>query len=156
VLVDGDTVIFDSSAIMEYASDLGVRPLLPKDARARAHVRSLVAWMHSGLSSLCGMLSFESTFYASPPASEAARREAARVLAVWSSELARHGGPYLAGELSLADLTFVPVIRRFQKRGITFDGWPNVAAWADRMMSRPSVAEWMHEAEALPPVILDE
>jgi glutathione S-transferase len=120
--------------------------------------------MHSGLSNLCGMLSFESTFYGAPPVSEAARREAERVLAVWSSELARHGGPYLAGELSLADLTFVPVIRRFQKRGITFDAWPHVAAWAEphvaawaeRMMSRPSVVEWMHEAEALPPVILDE
>ena len=42
VLVDGDVVIFDSLAIMEYASELGVRSLLPHDLRLRAHTRSLV------------------------------------------------------------------------------------------------------------------
>lgn len=36
VLVDGDVVIFDSLAIMEYASELGKEPLLPADIRLRA------------------------------------------------------------------------------------------------------------------------
>ena len=157
VLVEGDSVIFDSSAIMEYASELGERPLLPADARQRARTRSLVAWMHSGLSAICGALSFESTFYPTPPpAPSSAHRQAARVMAVWREELARSSGPYLMGELSLADLTFVPVVRRFQKRGIAIDADPLVASWAARLMSRSAVIEWMGEAEALPPVILPE
>src|SRR5690606_12410195 len=41
-LVDDGTVIFDSLAIMEYANDLGGGCLLPPDAKARAHTRSLV------------------------------------------------------------------------------------------------------------------
>jgi glutathione S-transferase len=156
-LVDGDTVIFDSLAIMEYASELGARPLLPKDARTRARARALLAWMHSGLSKLGASLSFESTFYPSaPPAPEVARREAERVIAVWNAELARYEGPYLLGELSLADLTFVPVIRRFEARGIPLDRWPQVRAWSERLMSRPAVLEWIREAEALPPVLLDD
>jgi len=156
VLVDGDVVIFDSSAIMEYASDLGDKPLLPKDVRLRARARSLVAWMHSGLSGVGSTLSFESTFYPAPkPAPLGVVHEADRVIAVWSSELAR-GGPYLMGELSLADLAFVPVVRRFQRRGIALDVRPHVAAWAARLMARPSVVEWTREAQALPPVFLEE
>jgi glutathione S-transferase len=154
VLVDGDQVIFDSLAIMEYASELGERPLLPADPRRRARARSLVAWMHSGLSSLCSGMSFESTFVPEPPpAPAAARDEAARVVAAWSDELARHGGPFLVGELSLADLAFVPTVRRLTAHGVALDARPHVAAWAERLMTRPHVVEWMREAEALPPVL---
>jgi glutathione S-transferase len=113
--------------------------------------------MHSGLSDVCKALSFESTFYPSPePAPATAVTQADRVIAAWSSELARHGGPYLMGELSLADLTFVPVVRRFERRGIALDNRRHVSSWAARLMARPSVLEWMREAEALPPVYLDE
>lgn len=40
VLVDGDTVVFDSLAIMEYANDLSGGALLPKAVGRRAHARS--------------------------------------------------------------------------------------------------------------------
>jgi hypothetical protein len=33
---------------------------------------------------------------------------------------------------------------------------PLAAAWSERMLFRPSVQEWMQEAHALPPVILDD
>ncbi|WP_394845968.1 glutathione S-transferase family protein [Pendulispora brunnea] len=157
VLVEGDTVIFDSLAIMEYASEIGERPLLPQDAHLRARARALMAWMHAGLSNLCAPLSFESTFYPTrPPMTEAVRREGNRIVAVWSDELTRHGGPYLVGDLSLADLAFVPTVRRLQAHGIDLGAKPHVSAWAERLMHRPTVLEWMREAEALPPVILEE
>ncbi|HJR72885.1 MAG TPA: glutathione S-transferase family protein [Luteimonas sp.] len=158
VLVDGDTVIFDSLAIMEYASDIGERPLLPADPRKRARARSLLAWMHSGLSGLCGRLSFESSFYPQRRAMTAAEtREADRILKVWNDELASGGsGPYLAGDLSLADLGFVPVVRRLQAHQADTSSWPLAAAWMQRLMSRPAVAEWMAQAESLPPVWLDD
>jgi len=155
VLVDRGVVIFDSLAIMEYASELGDRPLLPADRRQRAHARSLLAWMHGGLSGLCGRLSFESTFYPQRRAmTDTEVQEAARLVAVWRDELERSGGPYLVGALSLADLGFVPAVRRLQAYGV--DAPPAVAAWMTRLMSRPSVVEWMTEAERLPPVLLDD
>lgn len=157
VLVDDGTVIFDSLAIMEYASEIGARPLLPADPRRRARARSLLAWVHSGLSGLCGRLSFESSFYPdrrSMTAEEAG--QAGRILRVCGAELASNGGPYLAGALSLADLAFVPVVRRLQAHGADALAMPAVASWMQRLTRRPSVLEWMAEAEALPPVFLDD
>ena len=153
VLVDGHIVIFDSLAIMEYASELGEESLLPDDVRLRAHARSLLAWVHSGMSGLCGSISFESSFYPksqSLSAEEAAQAE--RVFAVWENELGSFGGPYLVGELSLADLAFVPVVRRLLSRQPNLSAWPLAKAWSERLMARASVREWMQEAESLPPV----
>jgi glutathione S-transferase len=154
VLVDGDTVIFDSLAIMEYASDLAGGTLLPRELKARARVRSLVAWQHAGLSQICADRSFESAFYAErPPMTGAERAEADRVYAVWEGELGRSGGPYLAGELSLADLAFVPTVVRLPEHGAVAARWPLSAGWTERLLGRASVREWMDAARALPPVL---
>lgn len=156
VLVDGGTVIFDSLAIMEYASELADDALLPADARERAHVRSLLAWQHSGLSGLCPRLSFESAFYPDRRAMTAEERaDAARIFDAWEAELARSGGPCLAGALSLADLAFMPTVVRLQAHAPDMAQWPRAAAWMDTLLARASVREWMDEARRLPPVLLD-
>jgi glutathione S-transferase len=153
VLVEGDIVIFDSLAIMEYASEIGRKPLLPADARLRAHARSLVAWVHSGLSGLCGDISFESSFWLERrPLTAAEVAEANRIFVLWERELAASGGPYLVGDLSLADLAFVPVVRRVLSRGPDLSRSPRAQEWTERLMSRASVREWMRVAESLPPV----
>jgi glutathione S-transferase len=156
-LVEGGVVIFDSLAIMEYANDLGDGALLPKDMPQRARARSLMAWVHSGMSGLGSDISFESSFY---PQKRALREpevaQADRVFAVWEAELVRSGGPYLLGDLSLADLVFVPVVRRFLSHGASLTQWPLTQAWTQRLMARPSVCEWTQEAEALPPVVLED
>ncbi|PRC92784.1 glutathione S-transferase family protein [Solimicrobium silvestre] len=157
VLVDDGVVIFDSLAVMEYANELGGGTLLPKEIRLRAHARSLVAWVHSGMSELCSSISFESSFYKEhTPLSATETAEVESVFAIWEQELARSGGPFLVGELSLADLTFVPTIRRLLSRDVSIAEWPLAQAWTERMISRQSVVEWMREAESLPPVISDE
>ena len=157
VLVDGDVVIFDSLAIMEYANDLGGGALLPADMRQRAHARSLMAWVHSGMSGLCSDISFESSFHAKKRVlTEAEIGEAQRVYAVWEAELARSGGPYLMGDLSLADLVFVPVVRRLLTHGADLTAWPRTRAWTERLIARPTVVEWMRVAEAQPPVVSED
>ena len=154
VLVDDSVVIFDSLAIMEYASEIGDAPLLPADSRQRARTRSLVAWVHSGLSGICGNLSFESVFFPAPRGmTPAETQQAQRIQAVWEDELARSGGPYLMGELSLADLAFVPVVQRLQAHGACADQFRHVGPWIERLTSRPAVVAWMREARLLPPVI---
>ena len=156
VLVHGDTVIFDSLAIMEYANELGGGALLPADAKARAHARSLLAWQHAGLSGLCPRLSFESAFYPDRRTmSEDERADAARLFATWEAELRRSGGPCLGGTLSLADLAFVPTVVRLQAHAPELGPWTRTAAWMEALMARASVREWMDEARRLPPVILD-
>lgn len=161
VLVDEGTVIFDSLAIMEYASELAGGTLLPADPRARAHARSLLAWQHAGLSGLCPRLSFESAFYPDRRAMTGGElADAARILDAWENELARSGSPYLAGALSLADLAFAPTVVRLHahlpQSPIDMARWPLAAAWMDRMLLRDSVREWMDEARGLPPVWSDD
>jgi glutathione S-transferase len=161
VLVDADTVIFDSLAIMEYASELGGGRLLPADPRERAHARSLLAWQHAGLSGLCPRLSFESAFYPDRRSmSEDERAGAARIFDAWEAELARSGGPWLCGDLSLADLAFVPTVVRLHAHlpgsGLDLARWPLAVAWMDRVLARDSVREWMRQARAQPPVLLDD
>ena len=93
VLVDDETVIFDSLAIMEYANDLAGGTLLPADPKQRARSRSFMAWQHAGLSSLCPLLSFESAFY--PDKREMTfdeQHQAARVYNSWEQQLARAVG----------------------------------------------------------------
>ena len=70
--------------------------------------------------------------------------------------LARSGGPYLCGALSLADLAFVPVLRRLFTHDVDASAWPLVVDWTERLLARPTVREWLREAEALPPVYLDD
>jgi glutathione S-transferase len=157
VLVDGDHVIFDSLAIMEYASELGTTPLLPADIHQRARARSLLAWVHGGLSGICSRLSFESSFYPQRRAMTADEVEQSdRLCRVWEQALADSGGPWLFGALSLADLAFVPVVQRIVSHRPDLDGFPLAQDWCLRLMARPAVMEWVDEARALPVVVMDD
>jgi glutathione S-transferase len=156
VLVDGDAIIYDSLAIMEYANELGDGSLLPTDMKLRAQVRSLVAWQHSGLSNLCPRLSFESAFYPDRRAMAPDElTDTKRLFDVFEMSLQRGGGPFLVGALSLADLMFVPTLIRIVSHGPSLDTWPLAQAWYKLLRSRDSVQEWMQEAMSLPPVLLD-
>jgi glutathione S-transferase len=157
VLVDGDAVIFDSLAIMEYANDLGDGSLLPTDKTLRAQARSLLAWQHAGLSSICSRLSFESAFYPERRAMTLAEAwEAQRFFAAIEASLKRSGGPFLVGAISLADLAFVPTVVRLISHSPRLDDFPLSSAWSSSILSRDSVREWMKEARDLPPVLLDD
>ncbi|NCV13595.1 MAG: glutathione S-transferase, partial [Betaproteobacteria bacterium] len=104
VLVDRDLVIWDSLAIVEYlAEQFPEHSLWPEDREARARARSVCAEMHSGfgaLRSACPM-----NIEASLPEigalalrdKAAVRNDLARIEQMWSSLLARFGGPMLFG-----------------------------------------------------------
>ena len=156
VLVDGDAIIYDSLAIMEYANDLGDGSLLPADIKLRAKTRSLVAWQHSGLSNLCPRLSFESSFYPDKrPMSSEEAADTRRLFDVLEETLQRSDGPFLTGALSLADLAFVPTLIRIMSHEPDSDAWPLTGTWYEQLLRRDSVKEWMQEASGLPPVLLD-
>lgn len=154
VLYDGDLVVHDSLAIMEYVDDGFDGPhLMPSNPRERARARTLLAWMHAGFTALRRGMPFEGTFHSHPVAADdEALRDAARAAEAWERELTRSDGPYLLGPLTLADLTFVPVLRRLRAHGFPLERYPRAAVWAIELMARPSVREWMSAAEALPPV----
>lgn len=156
VLVDGDAVIYDSLAIMEYANDLGGGALLPAEITARARARSLLAWQHAGLSNLCPRLSLESAFYSDRRAMTADEvADANRLFTALEKSLRDSDGPYLVGELSLADLAFVPTVVRLMSHRPDTTAFALIGAWGERLLARDSVRAWMDEARTLPPVVFD-
>jgi len=157
VLVIGSHVIFDSLAIMEYANDQCGGRLLPRDAIARAKARSILAWQHSGLSSICSGISFESAFYPfRRRLTDAELKECERLWVFLESSLEQSGGPYLCGELSLADLVLVPAVVRLSRHDPPMADWPMVQSWTNALLDRAPVAQWMSEADRLPHIWIDD
>jgi len=153
VLVDNECVIYDSSAIMEYANELGDGSLLPKDIKLRAQARSLVAWQHSTFSKVCACLSFESAFYKEKKQLTANEISSAEwVYSIWETHLTKNKGLYLVGQFSLADIALVPSVLRLKSHCAVSEKFPLTKEWIQRLLDRPHVKEWLTEAYALEPI----
>lgn len=153
VLVDNEYTIYDSSAIMEYANELGDGTLLPKDIQLRAQVRSLVAWQHSTFGKICACLSFESAFYKEKKQLTANETASAEwVYSIWEIHLRKYNGPYLVGDFSLADIALVPSVIRLKAHCPVSEKFPLTKLWMTRLLERPHVQEWLDEAYALDPI----
>lgn len=157
VLVTDTATIFDSLAIMEFASEAGERPLLPEEMQLRARARSFVAWQHSGLSNLCPRLSFESSFYPDKRAMTADEvADCNRLFAAFESELTSHNGSYLFGDLSLADLALAPTVIRLAAHKPDFGNWRRTEQWFESIVAMRHVQEWLEDANALPHIWFDD
>jgi glutathione S-transferase len=82
--------------------------------------------------------------------------ESRRIFSVWEQELSQSNGPYLLGDLSLADLCFVPTVLRLTSNLPSLKSWPLTLAWTRTLLARPAVKEWLAEASTLPPVWPDD
>jgi glutathione S-transferase len=149
-LVDGDLVVWDSLAIVEYlAEKFPEKRLWPQDVRARAVARSMCAEMHAGFALLRSALVMN--FEADLPGrglNVKVQREADRLIEMWQDARARFGGggPFLFGGFSIADAFFAPIVRRFLGYGIALP--PVAAAYAQAVAALPGYQEWAAAAKA--------
>src|SRR5580704_2076567 len=99
VLIDGDVVIWESLAILEYLADkFPAVGLWPKDAAARAHARATASEMHAGFQPLRRFLPMNMWRPVKPRLlDEGAKADAARIDAIWSECRVKFGagGPFL-------------------------------------------------------------
>lgn len=148
VLKDGDLVIWDSLAIMEYlAETFPDRALWPSEPEARARARSVSAEMHAGFMDLRRDMPMEVLSTLDPPhISDALARDIARVQEIWADALERSGGPFLFGDFTIADAMYAPVVTRFVTYGVKVDA--AVRAYMDRILALPAMAEWIRDARA--------
>jgi glutathione S-transferase len=146
-LHDGDVVVWDSLAIVEYVAEAHAG-VWPSDARARAWARCAAAEIHSGFAELrqrCSMSCGIRVRLRERP--EALARDLARLEALWSEGLQRFGGPFLAGATFTAvDAFFAPVAFRVQSYALEL-GEP-AAAYVQRLLALPSMQAWYAEALA--------
>lgn len=156
LLVNGEA-IFDSMAIMEFANDMCGGHLLPADAVRRAKARSVMAWQHAGLSNICARISFESAFYPyKRKLTDEEQAEGKRLFDYLESLLGESGGPFLFGDLSLADCMLAPAVVRLMRHDIDLSAHVAAHAWTEALLWRETVAEWMTEADSLPHIWFDD
>lgn len=150
ILWDGEAVVWDSLAIVDYLADrVGRDRFWPKDDAARAMARSMVAEMHSSYWALrrnCPM-NIRSHVKLSGVDDET-RNDIVRVLTLWAESRARFGkgGPFLFGTFGAADVFYAPVVSRFMTYGIGVPGFAQAymqAVWEHEWMQT-----WIHAAEA--------
>ena len=150
------TVIYDSIAIMEFVNELSNNQLLPDDSLVRAEARSMLAWQHADMGKICPSLSFESSFYPDKKILSADNVKSAEGLyQVWENLLSKYQGPYLFGDLSLADLTLVPSVLRLTSHLEPSSHFPLTKAWAEGLLNRPHVKAWLDDAYGLEPIYYD-
>lgn len=148
ILWDGDAVIWDSFAILEYLCDkVGRERFWPKDDAARGMARAMAAEMHSGYLPLrreCPMNLRK--VYKDVTISDDCRKDALRILQLWAEARARFGkeGPYLFGTFSAADIMFAPIVTRFVSYGFTLPGF--AAAYVEAMLAHPWMQQWFESA----------
>jgi glutathione S-transferase len=144
VLKDGDVAIWDSLAICEYLAEQAPG-LWPADPAARALARAAAAEMHSGFQSLRQQCPMDLGACHGAELSPETAANVRRIVSLWTGLLARFGGPYLAGDWSIADAFYTPVATRFQTYGIDLsdhgdDG--TAAAYAARLLDTPEYLAW--------------
>ena len=147
ILVDGETVVTDSTVIFEYLEDAYPEPaLLPADPAGRARCRHFEAWADDVLFASVWDLIEASGYASGDPAEESARASAvARIHAqerTLDEELA--GGGPLCGEFSFADIgAFVMVSAAASLGAPPPADLPNLAGWLAKTAARPAVRREM-------------
>jgi glutathione S-transferase len=152
VLVDGEIVVWESLAILEYIAELSPHlPIWPRDRTARALARALSAEMHAGFMALRQHCP---TQFRRPvikrdltPEVEA---NVARLEDAWRDARQRFGagGPFLFGGFSAADAMFAPVVNRLH----IYDApvAEDTRAYMDAVRALPAWKAWTEGAEAEP------
>jgi glutathione S-transferase len=138
--------VWDTLAIAEFLGEtLPDARLLPGDRAARSWCRSVSGEMHSGFANLRSALPMN--LKARHPGFKVwagAQLDIDRVVAIWRECLAESGGPFLFGEISMADAMYAPVCTRFATYDVALD--PACAAYRDHILKLPFMIEWTKAA----------
>lgn len=144
-LHDGQTVVWDSLAIMEYLAEQHPS-VWPANESARAWARSAGAEMHSGYSALrqhCSMnCGLRLRLHAMP---ENLFGDLKRLDELWTEGLTRFGGPFLAGDkFTGVDAYYAPVAFRVQTYGLPLS--KPALDYCQTLLALTGMQQWYAEA----------
>lgn len=148
VLWDGDVVVWDSLAILEYLGDkVGRERFWPKDDAARGMARAMVAEIHSSYLALRQQCPMNIRNRASVELTSETRADIVRILGLWAEARARFGkgGPYLFGTFGAADIFYAPVVSRFVTYGIGVPGFAQ--AYMQAIWEHSWMQSWIAAAQ---------
>ncbi len=132
VLVDGDTVIYESAVINEYLDEKFPQvPLMPKDFAQRAEVRIWIDFCNTRLQAAAGNIRHDHEV-------EKNRKRLAEHLETLDEQMA--GKDFIVGDYSLADITYIPFFTREDHYKVSIsDELTNLKRWRDSLLERPKV-----------------
>jgi glutathione S-transferase len=144
VLIDGETHIWESLAILEYLAEKFPKAnLWPAEQGARGHARAVASEMHAGFQALrknCPMNLWLPVKRRPQP--DDVMDNVRRIDALWNDCRSRYGqgGPFLFGSFGAVDAMYAPAASRLH----TYDIAVSVIsrAYIDAILSLPAFAEW--------------
>lgn len=149
ILWDGEAVVWDSLAIVEYLADkVGRERFWPTDDAARAMARSMAAEMHSSFVALRREHSMNiRQVYAPVPPSEAVVADLTRIMELWAQARARFAGDgeFLFGEFNAVDIMFAPVCTRIVTYSLPVPRF--AAAYISSVLAHPFMQDWIAGAQ---------
>jgi glutathione S-transferase len=142
-LVDGDFVLWESNAIMQYLAGLRPNSLWPDDARTRADINRWQCWQLAHWDEGTACLIFQRVVkpvlkIGEPDAAEIRKgeelfRRDAAILDAW---LAKR--KFLVGSgVTLADFTVAAPLMYVAEAQLPVGGYPNMMAWYKRVDAHP-------------------
>lgn len=138
VLVDGDFVLTESSAILRYLARMHGSRLYPAEPRSAARVDELMAWFESNFYKDFGyqyvypqlMPHHQRPGEANDATVEWGRAQSKRWLQVLDTHLLRHCDPFLLGAApSVAEFLGASILSLGELVGCSFAGYPQVRSW---------------------------
>jgi glutathione S-transferase len=149
ILWDGDTVVWDSLAIIEYLNEKsGGDKFWPFDEGARAMARSMSAEMHSGFAALRAQHSMNiRQIYPPNEPSPEVLADIERIMELWAQARARHGGDgdFLFGEFGAADIMYAPVVTRFITYSLPVAQF--AVPYMQAVIAHPFMQDWIARAQ---------
>src|SRR3546814_654686 len=149
ILWDGEAVVWDSLAIVEYLAEKAGRDTFwPTDDAARAMARSMAAEMHSSFTALRRKhsMNIRQVFEAKRPDDDVLG-DLQRIMQIWAEARARFGGggDFLFGDFGAADIMFAPVVTRIVTYQLPV---PRFApAYMHAVLEHPFMQDWIAAAQ---------
>jgi glutathione S-transferase len=155
LLIDGDTCVWESLAILEYVAEkFPQHRLWPAAEAARAHARAIAAEMHAGFAVLRRHLPMNIRRPVKTRALDpAVAADVIRIDAIWRECRRRFGGggQFLYGIFGAADAMYAPVVWRFHTYAVEVS--PLARDYMAAVMTLPASLQWREAARSEPWVL---
>ena len=153
VLIDGDLVIPETIAIVEYLNDkYPAKGIWPSNRVERALARAAAAEMHGGFNALRDNAPMN--LRASHPGKvdvDLVADDLKRIERIWGDLLNRSGGPYLFGSFTAADAMYAPVATRIRTYELPVSDLAQ--EYVEAIYALPAFQEWLAEAVKEPWIV---
>lgn len=145
VLVDGEIVVWESLAILEYVNEAYLDgKAWPTSASERAKARAIASEMHAGFGYLRNEMPMNCRAKRKVHLSAGALKDVARIDQLWSQQMTDYPEGFLFGDWSIADAMFAPVALRFETYGIELSD--QAKTYQQRLLQSPAMQLWLAQA----------